>query len=444
MKTPIYDFVKRYADGGVARFHMPGHKGRGALGCEGYDLTEVKGADVLFSAEGIIGESEEGLTSLYGSSHSYYLTEGSTLGIQAMLRLVSEGCEGERPLILAARNVHKAFVNAAALLDLDVEWIYSKSFDHLCSCNIDREDVERALAQADRRPSAVYVTSPDYLGNMLDIKAISSVCREQNIPLLVDNAHGAYFNFLKENLHPIALGADMCVDSAHKTLPVLTGGAYLHISHNAQKYNEGAREAISVFASTSPSYLTLASLDLCNAYLSDGYSERLESCIEKIDRIKNNIISLGFEVLPSEPLKIVIRADEEVADWLREKKIEPELSEGSLIVLMVTPENTEDELLRLERALSSITPPKAKGREDIDSPIFHERAMSIRAAVLSPSESLPVSKCAGRVCALPTVSCPPAVPIVVSGEIIGDKDIMLFEKYGIQTVRVVKNKAYKI
>ena len=435
MTTPIFDFVKTYAESGNTRFHMPGHKGRGALGFEAYDITEISGADVLYSAEGIINESENNLTALYGTAHSFYSTEGSTLAIKAMLRLVSEREAEERPLIIAARNVHASFVKAAALLDLDVEFVYPAVAEHLCSCNISSDDVRAAIENARTTPHAVYVTSPDYLGNVLDIKAISSVCREYGIPLLVDNAHGAYLNFLSENQHPIALGAAMCADSAHKTLPVLTGGAYLHVSKDYPEYAEGAREALSLFASTSPSYLTLCSLDLCNERLSSDYPEKIRALADRITDLKGKIIDLGFEVSESEPLKIVLKGGY-IAEHLRKYGIEPEFSDNDYTVLMLTPENTDDELNRLLSALAELEPCR-ENREPLSvSP--HQRVMTIRSAVLSQSEEIPVNEAEGRICASPTVSCPPAVPIVISGERITAEDVSLLKHYSIKSVRVIK------
>ena len=338
MTTPIFDFVREYSESEAVRFHMPGHKGVGPLGCEGYDITEINGADVLYSADGIIAESEDNLSLLYGTAHSFYSTEGSTLAIKAMLALVSERCGEERPLILAARNVHTAFIKAAALLDLDVEFIYPERSGHLCECNITAEDVRPAIEGAKHRPRAVYVTSPDYLGNMLDIREISAVCREFGLPLLVDNAHGAYLRFLPEDMHPISLGAAMCADSAHKTLPALTGGAYLHISKDFADYLPRARGALSLFASTSPSYLTLCSLDLCNKRLFEDYPEKIAFLARKSAEIKDKISEIGLEVCESEPLKIVIRAGESLADHLRENNIEVEFSDRDYTVLMLTPE----------------------------------------------------------------------------------------------------------
>lgn len=436
MTTPIFDFVKTYAEGKTARFHMPGHKGVSQLGCEAYDITEIRGADVLYSADGIINESENNLTSLYGTAHSFYSTEGSTLAIKAMLALVSEREGDERPLILAARNVHTAFIKTCALLDLDAEFIYPKETGHLCECKITAEDVRVAILSATKKPRAVYLTSPDYLGNILDVAAISAVCREHGLPLLVDNAHGAYLKFLPEDIHPITLGATMCADSAHKTLPVLTGGAYLHISSAYPEYSERARRALSLFASTSPSYLTLCSLDLCNERLSEDYPEKLAELVEKTAEIKAKITSLGLEVCDSEPLKIVVKEGESLACHLREWGIEVEFSDLDYTVLMLTPENSDGDFDRLMQALSSYEKRDQRRLNHSVSP--HERVMSIRASVLSSGEKLPVEDSVGRICASPTVSCPPAVPIVISGERITAEDVKLFKYYGIDTVSVVK------
>ncbi len=436
MKTPIFDFVRAYAERGTTRFHMPGHKGVGELGCEAFDITEISGADVLYSANGIIEESENNLTSLYGTAHSFYSTEGSTLAIKAMLALVSERSESERPLILAARNVHTAFVKACALLDLDVEFIYPETEGHLCECKITAYDVRSAILAAKIKPRAVYLTSPDYLGNILDISAISAICSEYGLPLLVDNAHGAYLKLLPEDCHPITLGAAMCADSAHKTLPVLTGGAYLHISPNYPDYAERAREALSLFASTSPSYLTLCSLDLCNKRLSEDYHEKIADLVSKTAEIKAKIAEFGLEICESEPLKMVIRAGVSLAQHLRENGIEVEFSDFDYTVLMLTPENTEADFERLLFAISSYE--RFEQNRENHSVKPHKRVISIRSAMLSASEIIPVEQAEGRICASPTVSCPPAVPIVISGERITKEDIKLFKYYGVDTVSVTK------
>lgn len=445
MNTPIVDFVRQYASRNASRFHMPGHKGVGDMGCERLDITEIEGADVLYGADGIIARSEANATSLFGTAHTYYSAEGSSLVIKAMLSMLTlaDRREGKRPLILAVRNVHKAFVYACALLDLDVVWISSRANEHLCSCTVLPCDVEAALRGCERKPAALYLTSPDYLGQTLDIQGIAEVCHRFGVPLAVDNAHGAYLRFLEPSRHPMDLGADLCCDSAHKTLPVLTGGAYLHISKNADpNYLKIARSSLALFASTSPSYLILQSLDLCNAYLANGYRARLAACVDRIEKTKTRLLSLGVAVLSTEPLKIVIDTAQmgycgtALADLMRGANIEPELADRNRLVLMITPETGEEDLSRLVAFFAAL-PKKEPIVESLPTvSALPELQCSIREAILSPFETVRTEDAIGRICASPTVSCPPAVPVVVSGERIGDDTIETLLFYGIDRIDV--------
>ena len=442
MKTPIVDFVKNYNNKNSIRLHMPGHKGRSFLGIENSDITEIDGADVLYSADGIIEESESNASSLFGTRHTFYSTEGSSLAIRAMIFLACQN--EEKPLILAARNVHKAFIYAAALCDCEVNWIYPQKQSHICACEITAEDVKKALQNSLRKPSAVYVTSPDYLGNILDIKSISEVCAEYDIPLLADNAHGAYLGFLSENQHPIKLGASMCCDSAHKTLPVLTGGAYLHLSEEwVEKVGHQAKKAMEIFGSTSPSYLIMQSLDKCNEYLADGYPEKLAETIEKVAAVKTFLQKQGWEVMDGDPLKLTIftgkmgYTGEEAAETLRKTGVECEFADLDAVVLMVTPENTDRDFEKVLSALGSLQ--KKTGIKAVQMPlILPERKMNIREAIFSQWEEVDCEDAVGRICASPCVSCPPAIPIAASGEEITAEMAELFKAYGIEKIEVVK------
>ncbi len=423
---------------------MPGHKGKGALGFEELDITEISGADVLYSANGIIAESERNATELFGSAHTFYSAEGSTLAIKAMLKLAMSGADdGTRPTVLAARNVHKAFVYAAALLDFDVEWLYGEGDGHICACNITPSGLDTALSTMSTRPFAVYITSPDYLGNIADIKGLSEVCDRYGVPLLVDNAHGAYLAFLEPSLHPIALGASMCADSAHKTLPVLTGGAYLHVAKKAAHFANDARAALSLFASTSPSYLILQSLDLANEYLSNGYEKKLDGSVKLIEKTRLELAARGFSAEQTEPLKIVIRASKHgytgdgLAELLLKENIECEFSDRDYLVLMATPENTAEDFERLIQAFDKLVPKEPLSEIGAKAP-RGERKMSIREAIFKQSERIPTEESVGRILASPTVSCPPAVPIAVSGEEITEITVNALLCYGIDEVEVVK------
>ena len=441
MRTPIFDFLKEYADGDYKRAHMPGHKGRGELGFEKYDITEIKGADSLFSADGIIAESESLASELFGA-HTFFSTEGSSHSIRAMLYLcVKHARESGRSCkILAARGVHKAFVSAAAALDFDIEWLMPKRATYLSS-SLTAEDVRDALSASDEPPVALYVTSPSYLGLCLDIKKIAEACHDFGTLLLVDNAHGAYLRALGE--HPIELGADVATDSAHKTLSALTGGAYLHISKNAPNiFKSEARYALSLFGSTSPSYLILASLDLANPYL-ETLAQRLKATIPGILALKNSLRSAGYAVLEGEPLKVTLEASKygytgsELSSILEDAGIYPEFADRDYLVLMLSASSDECDLRAIEEALLKI--PRRDPILDTPPAISLPKVkMRVREAVFSPSETLDAKACEGRVLSAVTVGCPPAVPILVSGEVVDKDAIRAFEYYGITTLSVVK------
>ncbi len=445
MTTPIVDFVRRYAEQNGVRLHMPGHKGKAHLGCEHLDITEIAGADVLYDASGVIAESEENATALFGSAHTFYSCEGATLAIKAMLATVKMSLpHGTRLRVLAARNAHKAFLYGVALLDADVSWLWGAAPAHLCACRVSADDVALALSSCEEKPHAVYLTSPDYLGNVLDIGGIAAVCKAHSVPLLVDNAHGAYLHFLSPSYHPLDLGAVMCADSAHKTLPVLTGGAYLHIGGDAPKeYLARARDALALFASTSPSYLILQSLDLCNVALAGEYAVALAKTAARVSGVREVLRAHGYNVLDGEPLKIVVEAaksgytGEALAEILRENGIEPEFADRDFLVLMCTEENGEAELLHLCTVLCSV-PLRAVLPQKTLPPIRPVVGLSVREAMLAPGEVVPLANAKGRICATPTVSCPPAVPVVVAGEVIDDAVLRHLAYYGAEQITVVK------
>lgn len=447
MDTPVCDFVRRYAGSNALRLHMPGHKGTAFLGMEQLDITEIDGADSLYEAGGIIRQSEKNAGALFGCE-TFYSTEGSSQCIRAMLYLAALHAkqQGKKPLIAAARNVHKTFLSAAALLDLDVVWLYPRQQEAYLSCKLDASDVEKLLSEAAEKPTAVYLTSPDYLGNLSDVASVAKACRRNGVLLIVDNAHGAYLRFLQPSLHPMDLGADLCCDSAHKTLPVLTGGAYLHISKGAPAMLvQQAKNALALFGSTSPSYLILQSLDAANAYLSQEYPQALAAFVPRVQKFKDKLTAHGYCLQGQEPLKLTVAAKpygyegRQLAQLLLEQNIVCEFADPDFAVMMLTPETAEAGLRRLEAALLSVPRRSAITRMP---PRLHscEAVMSVRDAMLSPGETVPVKDSVGRVLAAASVGCPPAVPIAVCGECIDEAAVDCFSYYGIKTCTVVSSR----
>ena len=450
--TPIADFIRQYHENGTARFHMPGHKGHGFMDIEHLDITEITGADALYEAGGIIAESEANATLLFNSGCTVYSAEGSSQCIKAMLRLATMSWQKNntgRPVILAARNVHKAFVYGAALLDLDVCWLYSDNFEdafrnNILSCIISPIALEKQLSAMAVKPAAVYITSPDYLGNIADIACIADICHKYNTLLLVDNAHGAYLHFLDKPAHPLDLGADMCCDSAHKTLPALTGAAYLHVSKNIEvsyknNITEHVKEAMVMFGSTSPSYLIMSSLDYCNKYLAENYKADLSRFIELLNNIKVQYPEL---ICDSDPLRLTIKRTSlhtgiELGAMLKKYNAEYEYADDDYLVLMLTPSNDIKDLDIIQRFLDDIKDEILITNNDFLTFAKPEKALSIHDAIMCEYQTLPIEECLGKICASPLVACPPAIPIVISGEIINESCIKLFKKYNIKEARVV-------
>ena len=443
MKTPICDFVQAYAKSEAVRLHMPGHKGVNILGDEALDITEISGADVLYNSKGIIKESQNIASELFGTEKTFYSTEGSSLCIRAMLYLIKlfSKSKSKKPLILAARNVHKTFVSAAALMNIEVEWLFGTQ-KNLLSCDIDLIELEKKLKK--KKPVAVYLTSPDYLGNMADIKEIADLCHRYGTILAVDNAHGAYLKFLAKSHHPMDLGADICCDSAHKTLPVLTGGAYLHISKSADKFfSQNAETSLSIFASTSPSYLVLQSLDRANDLINQGFKEKLSKLSAQLKSCADELKKVGYTIILNEPLKLTLFTKDygykgqELGAILEKENIIPEFADPDFLVLMFSGANDIADIERLIKVLLSI-PRKEKITEMPPTLEIPKIKMSPNEAIYSLGEKIPTCRAEGKVLALPSVSCPPAVPILVCGEEINESAIKCFEYYGIEEISVVK------
>ena len=443
MRTPICNFVKRYTERNSIRLHMPGHKGK----VFSDDITEIHGLDSLYQDKGVIFESEQNAAGLFDSEKTCYSTEGASLCVKSMLHLAKTvNCTTGRGTVLAGRNAHSSFISAACLADFDVCWLYGKE-DNYLSCDIDEKEVEDAILSCKEKPFALFVTSPDYLGNMADIKSLSRVCKKHKIMLLVDNAHGAYTKFLWESEHPLDLGADMCCDSAHKTLSALTGGAYLHISKSAPKKEElcaYAKSVMSLYGSTSPSFPILCSLDMMNREIATGgYKDKLLTNIERLSLIKKFLEVYGYTLIGKEKLKLTIDTlsygytGAEFNSILEKNNIFCEFFDRSFIVFMISHNTEMRELEYLESVLLSI-----HAREKIEEKHFSvvkcDQKMSIREAMLSKKELVSVENSLGRIFASPTLSCPPAVSVIVCGEEINESAIELLKQLGTNEVLVTK------
>jgi len=546
--TPISDFIEAYTDKHPVRLHMPGHKGidsNSKPGCRAlseaysHDITEIRGADSLYESDithGIIYESELIATRHFGSAHTFYSTEGSSQCIKAMCSLAithylqahtdsthtadshptgalaNSESEHVTPTIIAGRNAHKSFIYASQLLRFNIDWLTDEAGDSsLLSCRITpaglRTHLDSLISDSPSNETgshtlsagycAVYITSPDYLGNILDIQGLAEVCHEYGLQLLVDNAHGAYLSLFPQEAcsglassnhktkHPIALGADIVTDSAHKTLPVLTGGAYLHISKGCdESILHSVHKSMELFGSTSPSYLILESLDLANRYIYQTcYVDETISgdnpyirAARQVQSLKESLRNYGFKLAGNEPLKLSVMLSGYggsyitlISDTMTKHHIEYEYLDSDVLILMFSPQNSAADFERLHVVMNELAPHmySEKGQDtdtynsSADCDILSAESIddtsrlkprSIRMDYMLPAAakhtydmlsitgtelSTATDEPVGRILVNADIPCPPAVLPIVPGEVIDSDALMLLRRYNITTVHVL-------
>lgn len=419
---------------------MPGHKGVGRV--EKDDITEIVGADVLYSPSGIILQSEKIASKIFGSKATFFSTEGSSLLIRAVVYLLSTYRGGAQPIkIAAARNVHSSFISACALSGIDPVWLYGDE-DNIMSTNLNLVELNAFLKA--EKPLALYITSPDYLGYRSAIKQIADICHQNETLFIVDNAHGAYLKFVDDESHPLDLGADICIESAHKTLPCLTGTAYLHFGKNCPDYfSDNANDALRLFASTSPSYLLIESLDKFNGF-AEKYAEKVKKTACYVLEAEKNLEKVGFSLCGDEPLKITLMPKNygytgaDIAKYLEKHGVYAEFFDKDYITFMISPLNKKSAIEKLCALLQAL--PKKDAITNLPPPrIVGKKVLSIRDAVFSKKEEIPVAEACGRILAELMVSCPPAVPVLCVGEVITKEAAEAFTYYDINHVKVVKD-----
>ena len=294
LRNFLYASLLDYTRRGMSSFHTPGHKNRFfKKRFNKLDYTELEDTDDLYNPKGAILETEKEASKIFGSGCSLISAGGCTLCIQAMLSVFCE----KKSKILCSRVLHRSAINTMAILDIEPVFIAPK-IDSVLNffTQITVEDVEFYLKKY-KDIKAVFFFFFYYYGNIADIKSISFVCKKYNVPLLVDNAHGSHLAFLDNNLHPLFLGTDATTDSLHKTLPVLTGGALLHLKDKT--LYKKAKYFMEFFGSSSPSFPIMASIDLCLNWIKKyGRKEflKLEKKVHLLKILAKNygLLSLDF------------------------------------------------------------------------------------------------------------------------------------------------------
>ena len=443
--SPLLNALEQHLALGRVPMHMPGHKGIASpLDRMGdllrLDTTEIPDTDSRYEAAGPIAEAMERASALYGTKRTLFSAGGCSLCIQTMLRLaVPQGGK-----IVAGRTIHRSAVNAMALLDITPVWVLPRpdAGDGLPG-RIYPQDIEAALTE-NPDACAVYVTTPDYYGVLCDLKGISAVCRAHGVPLLVDNAHGAHLKFAAPGAHPLERGASITCDSAHKTLPVMTGGAWLHIAEDA--YCAEAPSAMALFGSTSPSYPIMVALDLCRAWLEEEGTAAFSRLKEQVEDVRRHALALGMTLPQGEwdPVRITIGTGplgltgHTAAELLRQQGVEPEYADGLHVVLIPSPFNPEKDYVRLKNALSALPGCRTPLPKAGTVTALPKVAASPRQALLAPGERIAIDDSVGRIAAEASCPCPPGVPVVAPGEIIDHEAAKILKSYGICEIKVIK------
>ncbi|MBR3573791.1 MAG: aminotransferase class I/II-fold pyridoxal phosphate-dependent enzyme [Lachnospiraceae bacterium] len=439
--TSLLDELKDYSGKGLYPCHMPGHK-RHAFGhipgdIAGIDLTEVEGADDLHDPSGIILEAERFAALQLGADESFFLINGSTAGILAAI----SACTDKGGRIVMIRNSHKSAYNAVYLRELDPVYIFPEVMETPCIVEAVRpEEVRKAL---DENPGvqAVFIVSPTYEGRLADIAAIADIVHERGIPLIVDEAHGAHLSFDEGNpSDAIRRGADIAVQSVHKTLPAPTQTAILSVKGGLVDRKK-LRRFLSVYQSSSPSYPLMSMIDGCIRYMADNRElvpafkhnfekllKRLEVCDKLIFRpfaeeLRSGRADYGKLLICTDALGI---SGVRLAQLLREKYgIETEMTCPGYILAMFTVcddkegfERVADALIRLD--LDPEICGKAEKSEKFPSgtglPGHPQRVMLPSKAADSESEEIPLSASEGRICTGMVFIYPPGTPVLAPGE----------------------------
>jgi arginine/lysine/ornithine decarboxylase len=445
MKNSIFESLIQYNKLNRASYHVPGHKNFNFF-CEkliNFDVTEFENTDNLYNPKSSILNAEQTAANLFGSKKTLFSAGGNTLCIQTMLFLCATQRDGK---FLCARNVHRSVISAMALLNIQPKWILPRqNAGKGLSGRIFSEDVETAL-KTEAAVSGVLITSPDYYGVISDISKISKICKKYNVPLLVDNAHGAHLSFFKKNLHPTKLGASMSADSAHKTLPVLTGGAFLHIMD--KNFIPAAKSAMTLFGSTSPSFLLLASLDICCKILAKNGQTLFQKLEKKVNEIKKLAENFGFTTPNGlcDPVRITLSGNtigysgKKLHEYLLKYQIEAEFFDENYVVLIPSPFNTIEDWEKLKNAIINIQPKRhylaPASLCEID--YLPKIAISLREALFGKNITIPINSAKNKILSEIVCTSPPAIPPIMPGEIIGARECEFLSYSGIDKIKVLK------
>jgi arginine decarboxylase len=408
----ILNDVINYSSRNTVRFHMPGHGGK-AVGAFfdpvlPYDVTELKDTDNLYnpSPDGGIAASFRKAKELFGTAGTVFSVGGATLALQASIAAVLRRSGTKK--IVCDRRCHVSVINTLALSDAEPLWFFS-------------DDIRSVQRLCEEKPAAVIVTSPDYYGEIYDLEALRAAVPD-SIPLIADNSHGSHLAFYDGGrLHPYRQGADLVIDSLHKTLPSMTGTALLH--HNHKFTEQELLAAMRLFASTSPSYILMSSICACLNYI-DANRGKFNDLSEIIAEAKNRLRKMYYTINDrGDPFRICIHDmyAPQLYTHLARDNVVCEFADAQNVIIIPSLLSIRDDFdTLLESCKKFIPSPPAPEKKLTHIP---RQALSPHKAVFSASERIKVIKAAGRIASGPVTPYPPGIPVIMPGEIIDEEVI---------------------
>ena len=439
---PLYEQILKSANQNTHRFCTPSHKGVN-LDCFldavlPFDLTELPDTDNLWAPEGVIKEAEQLASQAFFSQNTCFITTGASTAVKASIFLTAN-----KGKLLCDRFCHHSLTDALALCDTEPVWVtgaFNAEFNIPLPPTAQQLDT---VLSCYNEISAVFITTPNYYGVLADIPAIKKVCCEHSVILIVDNSHGTHLAFFNNGeLHPMNCGADICIDSAHKTMPVLTGGAMLH-SNLFNKHE--LKQALSLFSSSSPSYLTLASLDFAREF-AENNKVLFDNTANYCKNFKQQLAQHEIKCLSdknTDPMRVSFNIPnaKDIYNTLYKNGFSLEMCDNNNIVAIFSPICSEKEINMLASEIkilyNSIGMDIQHGKNSITYPELVPK-MSLREAVFSQKEFLNTDDCIGRISAQTVTVYPPSIPIIIPGEEITAEISELITGRGIKEILVVK------
>ncbi len=462
----IYERLLEHVQSDFYPMHMPGHK-RNKEFCMvnpyEIDITEIDGFDNLHEAEELLRDAMKRAAAIYQTKETFFLVNGSTCGLLAGISALTK--KGDK--VLVARNSHKAVYNAIFLNELHPIYLYPEMDEEYgIALQIDPKQVrERMEENTDIK--LIVITSPTYEGIVSDIQAISEIAHEYGACLLVDEAHGAHLPFMKNApKSALSMGADVVIQSVHKTLPAFTQTALLHI--NSDRVNkEEIRRYLGIYQTSSPSYVLMAGIDQCMQFLENGSSRFL--CYEKElellnqELLKEDKIRLWQPMgsgIPKDPTKLVLTKGSGSGRALYDEfrlcyHIQPEMASKDYVLLMSTVGDTKEGLKRVQQAVRMMNQKEAgntkEGKRKVQEQstfqfVFPKRRYEHCKTRGMDTMTIPFEKSEGMAAATYVYLYPPGIPLLVPGEVISEEllaQIDIYRQSGLE-VKGLKEEGSKI